>query len=303
MKRIICFILAAVILLGACFTQAYAAADTPYNDSRFFEMGDYEIHYRIIEHQGTKKGSIMLLHGFLCSTYAWRNMADELSAQGYDCVLADLPNFGYSTRETADTENIDREELIKALMDYIAPEEKWIVGGHSMGGGVALNIAEETDLQALLLFCPAPQSTGPKGAEKLLTSKPVKFMMNTFFKVGTRIKPLVKIVVFAATKNWEFAKNYNVNGVTDPFLYDGIGAGMCEMLTRVRPTNLKDADKVKCPVLLVEADSDIIITAEMKEQFYEALPDAQTYLVKGGGHQCIEDHAEELSRLVVDFLQ
>lgn len=300
--RLLCIIIAFCVLVCSCCAAAFAV-DTPYEDSRFFTMGDYEIHYRVIAHKGDFKGRIMMLHGFLCSTYAWRNMADGLSEAGYDCVLADLPNFGFSTRETADTEIIDREILIEELMDFLAPNGDWILAGHSMGGCVAVNIAQEYDIKALLLFCPAVQSTAPEALGPLVTSAPMSFLMNTFFKYGVRLTPVVRLLIYAATRNCEFSKSYDVTGVTAPFEYEGIGAGLCRMITTVRPTALESASEITAPVLLVEADGDIIISADMKEQYLAAFPNAQTYIVKGGGHQCIEDRAGELVPLAVDFLE
>ena len=64
-----------------------------------------------------------------------------LTADGYECVAADLPDFGYSTREAPGIQVIEREELIISLMNELAPDEEWILAGHSMGGGVAVNIA------------------------------------------------------------------------------------------------------------------------------------------------------------------
>lgn len=121
MKKIVSILLTFTLILS--FSCVGFAADEfmPYSDSQFFEYGDYSLHYRVIPAEGTFKGRILMLHGFLCSTYSWQNMADLLSAEGYDCVLVDLPNFGYSTRETAETNVIDREELVKQLMLTIAP--------------------------------------------------------------------------------------------------------------------------------------------------------------------------------------
>lgn len=300
-KRLLAAVLAIAMLFG--LAQTAFAVETPFEDSRFYTQGDYEIHYRIVEHSGAYKGRILMLHGFLCSTYAWRNLAAELAQNGYDCVLADLPNFGFSTRETPNTKHIDRETLMEGLMDSIAPNGDWIVAGHSMGGGVALNIAEEYPVKALLLYCPAVQSTSPDFLDGVVTSAPMRWMMNTFLKVGTRIKPVVRLVVYAATMNWDFAKAYDVCGVTDPFLYDGIGGGMCCMLTTVRQTNMADAGKVQAPVLLVEADRDIILDKGSKQAFAEAFPTAMQYTVQGGGHQCIEDRAAELAEQTLQFLK
>jgi pimeloyl-ACP methyl ester carboxylesterase len=304
MKKIIS-ILCIVAIMMSSFAVMALGADTsykPYEESQYFTYGDYDIHYRVIPAKGEAKGRIMMLHGFMCSTYAWRNMADEMSEKGYECVLVDLPDFGYSTRETADMEIIDRETLVTELMKSIAPMNEWILAGHSMGGGVAVNIAIENPVKALLLYCPAPQSEFPEDMKSLIQSDIMKGTMNAFFKYGTEIDPLVKMVIFMATLDCKFSKEYDVNGVTDAVQYDGFGAGMCEMMYNVRPTDLENADKITCPVLLVQASGDLILNAQMKDQMNSAFPDATTYNVFGGGHQCIENRAKELSFVTNRFL-
>ena len=304
MKKIIS-ILCIVAIMMSSFAVMALGADTsykPYEESQYFTYGDYDIHYRVIPAKGEAKGRIMMLHGFMCSTYAWRNMADEMSEKGYECVLVDLPDFGYSTRETADMEIIDRETLVTELMKSIAPMNEWILAGHSMGGGVAVNIAIENPVKALLLYCPAPQSEFPVEMKELIQSDLMKGTMNAFFKYGTEVDPLVKMVIFMATLDCKFSKEYDVNGVTDAVQYDGFGAGMCEMMYNVRPTDLENADKITCPVLLVQASGDLILNAQMKDQMNSAFPDATTYNVFGGGHQCIEHRAKELSFVTNRFL-
>lgn len=304
MKKIISILCVTAILLSV-FTITGFAADTnykPYEESQYFSYGDYDIHYRVIPAQGKFKGRIMMLHGFMCSTYAWRNMADEMSKKGYECVLADLPNFGYSTRETPEMEIVDREILITELMKSIAPMNEWILAGHSMGGGVAVNIAIDNPVKALLLYCPAPQSEFPVAMQGIVQSNLMKGTMNAFFEYGTRVEPLVKTVILMATLDIKFSSEYDVNGVTDAVQYDNFGAGMCEMMYNVKPTDLANADKITCPVLLVQASGDIVLNAQMKEQMNSAFPDATTYNVKGGGHQCIENRAYELSLVTNLFL-
>ena len=302
MKKAISIICAIAMVFSVFSFSAYAEEFKPYDNSEYFTCGDYSIHYRVFPAEGEQKGRIMMLHGFLCSTYAWRNMAPALAAEGYECVLVDLPNFGYSTRENSDMEIIDRETLVMNLMNELAPDEKWILAGHSMGGGVAVNVAIETELEALLLYCPAPQSEFPAFAEGIVTSSPMKAFMNFFFNYGTRISPLIKLVIYAATLDWGFAMDYDTSGVTDAVQYDGFGAGMCEMMYNVKPTNLAQADKITCPVLLCQASGDIILNDTMKGQMNSAFPNATTYEVEGGGHQCVENRADELCKVTLDFL-
>lgn len=304
MKKFISILCVFAIVFSSLGIAVYAdnAEAKPYEDSRFFEYGDYDIHYRVVPAKGEMKGRIMMLHGFLCSTYAWRNMAPILADAGYECVLADLPNFGFSTRETEDTEIVDREILITELMKSIAPVDEWIIAGHSMGGGVAVNIAIANSVDGLLLYCPAPQSEFPEAMEGIMTNKVMKTFMNLFFKYGTKVEFLVKLIIYAATMDWDFAMNYDVSGVTDAVQYNGFGGGMCEMMFNVKATDLENAGKVKCPVFLCQASEDIIINDTMKSQMNEAFPEATKYLVEGGGHQCIENRAEEICEETLDFI-
>lgn len=304
MKKIISIICAVAIVVSSVSMLAFAVDTSykPYEDSRYFEYGDYDIHYRVVPAKGERKGRIMMLHGFLCSTYAWRNMAPIFAEAGYDCVMADIPNFGFSTRESDDMEIVEREIIITELMKSIAPMDEWIIAGHSMGGGVATNIAIENPVDALLLYCPAPQSEFPDAMEGIMTSGIMKGIMNAFFKYGTKIDFLVKLIIFAATMDWDFSMNYDVSGVTDAVQYDGFGGGMCEMMFNVKATDLENADKVKCPVIICQASEDIIINDTMKSQMHEAFPDAATYVVEGGGHQCIENRADELCKVTLDFI-
>mgnify|MGYP002601268988 CR=1 FL=1 len=40
----------------------------------------------------------------------------------------------------------------------------------------------------------------------------------------------------------------------------------------------------------------------ISERMNSAFPNAVTYEVKGGGHQCIENRAAELAKVTLDFL-
>lgn len=303
MKRFFALLLATALCL-LCAVSAFAApADgQPFTDSRYFRCGDYSLHYRVVPAEGKCRGRVLMLHGFLCSTYAWRNMAREMASQGFECVLVDLPDFGYSTRETADMQIVPREELVVSLMRSIAPTKEWIVAGHSMGGGVAVNIAEEHPLRALLLYCPCPQDAFPAWAKGIVTSDGMKKGMDLFFNYGTKCDPLVRMTIFAATNDLRFAAAYDLAGVTDPVQHDHFGAGMCEMMYTVLPTRLDETGRINCPVLLCQADRDVILNRSLKQRMQDAFPDAETYTVRGGGHQCIENRAEELAAVTCAFL-
>lgn len=304
MKKLLSLMLVTAMLAGIFSITGFAEKELykPFENSEYFNYGDYDIHYRVFPAAGETKGRIMMLHGFMCSTYSWRNMIEGFTAAGYECVSADLPDFGYSTREHAGMNITEREELIIALMKSIADDGEWILAGHSMGGGVAVNIAERMDLKALMLYCPCAQSEFPAAAKGIIQSGFMEQTMNLFFKYGTKLSLLVRLVIYAATNNFKFAMDYDLSGVTDPVQYDGFGAGICEMMYNVIPTDMDNVSKIKCPVLLCQAQKDIILNDTQKAEMNDAFPGAVRYTLDGAGHQMIEDRAEELCALSREFL-
>ena len=130
MKKFISVILSVILILSMAVT-AFAATETPYVDSEFFDYKGYTIHYREWKAQD-QKGQIIFLHGFAHTTYCWHNMAEKLVANGYTCVLVDLPNFGYSSRDTTEMERLPREEIVHALMVYLSYERLYVFH-HALG--------------------------------------------------------------------------------------------------------------------------------------------------------------------------
>lgn len=303
LKKITSIFLCIAVLCVCSFSAlASDSKNLPYENSSFYYQGDYTIHYRVQRHSGSFKGRIMMLHGFGQSTYSWQNMAELLSTYGYDCYMADLPGFGYSSRESEQTNHIDREALIEDLMMSIHSGNDWILAGHSMGGGVAINIAEDIPLKALLLYCPAPTSSLPSAAIPLVTSSLCQNAMEFVLKYLTGADFLMRLVVFAATVDLKFTQNYDIASVAKPLQHSGTGRGLCTMMSKSRPTDLKNTDKITCPVLLVNAESDLILMPNMKEQIASALPNCAAYTVRKAGHLCIENKAEELSAKTYEFL-
>ena len=294
-------VLAIVVSLSAF---AAPAAEKPFENSQFFAEGDYSIHYRVFQAQGEQKGRIMFLHGFMVNTYSWENMAADLTAAGYTCVLADLPNFGYSSRENADTTVIPREDLVVSLMQSIAPLSTWYLAGHSMGGGVAMNIAiEHPGIAGLLLYCPAPNADFPPVMRPIVTSKIMASIYTAFFKIAALApKKLAGLVVGLVAVDIPFGLQYDTAKVTDPLQIEGTGAGLTYMTVNTRATDMQALSGLQMPILLVQGEKDNVLPKDMIAQTNAALPQATLYIVPGGGHMSNENKAAEVAAVTVDFL-
>lgn len=301
--RIFALTLAFVMVFTVAASAVPFPTEKPFENSEYFTTCDYKIHYRVFEAEGQQKGRILFLHGFLVSTYSWENMAAEMTGAGYTCVLADLPNFGYSTRENAATVVIPREALMVDLMQSMAPLESWLVAGHSMGGGVAMNIAiEHAEIAGLLLYCPAPNSETSSNLKPLITSKLMGSLYTAFFKIASYPKLLARLLVAYLAVDLKFGLAYDVAKLTDPLQLDGTGSGIAYMSVNARATDFDALQELSMPILLVQAEKENTLPKEMVEQTNDALPQATLYVVEGGGHMCNENRAVELAGVTVDFL-
>ena len=152
-KKALALILAITLVAGF---GVMAFAQSSFDEQHWFRTGDYDICYRVVPAQGKQVGRIFMIHGLLMSSLYYRELMQYFSEAGYLCVAMDLPGFGESTREGRGVEPIDREAIAAALMEELAPGEAWIVVGHSMGGGIAVNLAlwYPDQVSALLLYAP-----------------------------------------------------------------------------------------------------------------------------------------------------
>lgn len=299
-KKLLAIIMSLVMVFGM-FTFAVSADNEVVTDG-YYEEGEYSIHYTVVPAQGEFKGRIMFLHGFLYSGTTWNGMAEIMSAEGYDCYLLDLPNFGYSTRETAETQVIARETLVVNFMETIAPTEEWILAGHSMGGGVSMNIACENDLEALMLFCPSEiSSAGNTMMASLATNSMISKMMDSIFKMVLSSELIVKAAVYMTTGDMEYAKSYDASLLADPLMIPGTGSGMLLSSVNAKNTDMNALAEIDTPTLLVWANSDNVIGSGMVSNISAALADKEIVNVDGS-HIVIETAPDTLAQISLEFL-
>lgn len=300
MKKILSVILSLCLLFAAA-VPAFAAYETPFEDSLFFEYEDYSIHYRKWDAENPK-GQIFMIHGFALSSYCWVELAERLVANGYTCVMADLPDFGYSTRETAGMEKLPREDIMHALMTELS-SEPWYLAGHSMGGYVAEALAAKypESVKNLLLYGTGGNDNDPAMAS-LMGNDVFVAVMGPLMQLMTRFDFLVKLFLQMGLNDREYAASYDLSKITEPIRIDGTGKGACYSFSMLTNTDY-EAIKNGKPVLFVNGSADSVIPDASKNSIREVLPEGSVdYIVDGGGHMFIENKADETAEVTLSFL-
>lgn len=294
------------ILLAASLAlpvfAAENATETPFDDSRFFTTGDYTLHYRVFEAEN-EKDKVLLIHGFALSSYCFEGLAKELQKAGYTAVIVDLPDFGYSTRETAGTAVRPREDLMYDLMQALGGG-KWYVGGHSMGGYVAIALAEKHPeaVKNLLLYGTSGNDGTSPALRSMMTNPVTLKVFSSFLTLASRMTPLVRLLLAAATGDLMFALRYDIAKITDPYKIEGTGEGVVRNFTALTATDY-EAFRTLPPVFYLNAENDSVIAKDAINKLRGFLPDGSTDLtLADGGHLFIESRLPETARLTLEFL-
>ena len=116
---------------------------------------------RVLELEGFGPG-IVLLHGWGDSADTWRPLLAELALCGRRAIAVDLPGFGSATRLNKGAILPQLDEFATALVREWGAGEPVVIAGNSLGGAVALRLAEQADELGLAGVVPV----APAGLER-----------------------------------------------------------------------------------------------------------------------------------------
>ncbi len=282
----------------------------PFENSRYFKEGDYSIHYRIDRSEITpSNGKVFMIHGFACNTTFYDEMVDELVRFGYDCVRVDVPNCGCSTRENKDVAPIPREQLLVHVMDVIdesneLESDKWLLMGHSMGGGIAMNMAHDYPerFNAVCLYAPMAAVDAPKFVKYLVTREWVGNILDEAFKIFSCSDKIMRSVVLLMTVDVRYSMVYDIKKFSSGLSIPGSGTGMCYMMARARPTRVEEMSEVNLPIQLIWGAMDLFNTKSTKAKFQGALNSPEVSTCVLAGHCLVQNVAKETADSTMKFL-
>lgn len=130
---------------------------------------------------------VLLVHGFTGSPASMRPWGEYLAAEGFAVSVPRLPGHGTTWQEMNKTRWVDwYAEASRALDGLVARCDEVYIGGLSMGGCLALRLAEERsdDVAGLVVVNPSVASTN----KQLLALPLLKHVMASVKGLGNDIK-------------------------------------------------------------------------------------------------------------------
>ena len=99
---------------------------------------------RVLELEGSGPG-IVLLHGWRDNADGWRPLLAALALCGRRAIAVDLPGFGQATSLGPGAILPQLDDFVLALVHQWGGGEPVVVAGNTLGGCVALRLAEQAD--------------------------------------------------------------------------------------------------------------------------------------------------------------
>ena len=246
---------------------------------------------------------MVLLHGWACSVFSFRENLGALAEAGYRAIAIDLKGHGLSDKPqrvseyTLDAMCTHVVEVLDALeLDRVA------LVGHSMGGAIATTIAIGSPDRVARLALLAPVGFGAVSLLKvgqLLTPQPTRMVIPYLVP-----RWAIRVVLTLASGEHPSFEPRAVDEFWAPTQFPDFARAMRDLLHAFHwdPGEEDELREVRAPTLVMFGTVDRVVQGGAAERYVRCLPQARLQYVKGAGHILQEEAADEVNAALVGFL-
>ena len=250
----------------------------------FEKVNNLQVYYEV---HGEGETIVLMHHGFGC-TKIWKDISQQLVAQGYGVVMYDRRGYGRSEpgdnfQEFYESDRYRPEsvEELRLLKEILSIGECHLVG-QCEGGVVGVDYSIKYPREVKTLTVASTQCYSEITTTELNAMK----LVNRFADLQPQLQ--VKMVDwhgnYAETRYNQFTK---YGGAYGKDYFD---------LRPILPL-------VDCPALVLYPDRSSIFDVEQSVAFYRHLPRGELAVFPKCGHNTYEQRPEEYIRTVLDFIR
>ena len=249
---------------------------------------------------------LLLLHGFSDSADTWRFTLDALARRGRRAVAVDLPGFATASplRDGPVLPQLDR--FGTALIKRFAPGGGAVVAGNSLGGCMAMRLAERDSLGIAGIVPVAPAGLDMARWMTIIERDPiVRFALASPLPIP---RPLLHTMVSQVYRRIAFHRA----GSIDPKVIAAFCGHFADRATTARflaagrrmYPELSDPfrlDRISCPVLVIWGRQDRMVYATGAKRVVDAVPGARAEIIENCGHCPQLEAPERFAELLLEF--
>lgn len=277
--------------------------------SLYHRCARHEHPFHWLEAGWENQETIVLLHGFMAHSIAYRKIVPRLASR-YRLIIPDLPAHGRDQSFAADAIQPDIPHMVEWLGDLLDAVEEQARGrrtrrvhlvGHSLSALVAFMWAQNPEsmerVKSLSLVSPGVRIGVPGWTHHAVRRMPFRLAQLGASSLGMRVYEPIQWRRSRMT-NSEVASY--VKPFRDPkrlrFMVD-LGADLVRT-----PDRLCGGDKVRQRTLVLWGDRDHLIRRKTVRALRSSIPDAQMETFCGVGHCPMEDSPDDFGRVLANFV-
>lgn len=254
------------------------------------------------EDQGTGASPLLLVHGILVSAREWDDVT-PLLARKHRVLAPDLPGFGRSAKP-ADFPygRVGYCEHLIGLLDALGVEKVTAVG-HSMGGGIAAELAARS----------------PERIDKLVLLDAHCYPLDLNLKARLPLLPILGRLIFMKLYGRSLFRDYFKKDV-----WNGKGPPTWDRVDRFydefSPVESRTAaykvvqatvdiaplaallPSIAAPTLVLWGEDDRYIPLRLGERLARDIPGARLEVIAGGNHAVNEQFPEQVAEKILAFI-
>ena len=265
------------------------------------ELAGFET--RALELEGSGP-PLVLLHGWADSADTWRIALDGLARAGRRALALDLPGFATASPLRDGPVLPQLGEFARAAVEHAAPKGGAVVAGNSLGGTVAMRLAEHAELAGIVPIAPAGLDMARWFV--LVERDPlVRWLLASPVPVPG---PVMRRAIGEVYRRLVFRRPGAIDGrVVSTFashLAGKAAAGRALATGRRLLPELRDPfrlERIRCPVLLVWGRYDLMVFQTGAERVLDAVPHSRLEVIDDCGHCPQLEAADRLLELLADF--
>jgi len=262
----------------------------------FVAVDGLELRYRTFGTPGADKPNLVLLHGMGNSLQSFRFVA-PLLADDYYVVTVDIPGFGLSSKPPDfDYRAPNQARVIGDFIRALGLEQA-VIGGHSMGGAIALRVAlNEPEVNGLIVMNPGIITTGVPAFTRYLPFPFQRISAKQFGDREFRERFLKQSYVDASIVTDEVMDNLQLAARSEGYL-----TGTTTMMGQYEEaTEAQMMGDVAVPVVIVWGERDRNKTPEELAALRAGFRNDIVITSADAGHYVHEESPELVARGLID---
>lgn len=213
---------------------------------------------------GEPRAVLAFAHGQSDHSGRYGHVGEALAGAGFALHMADLRGHGESPGRRGhvmrfEEYRLDFDALVQSAWD-IAPTAPYFIGGHSMGGLIALNAALDRPI--------GPRGVVVTGPLLRLAFEPPGWLV----AVGRAAAVIAPTMAFSNQLDAQdlchdpaVVREYE----GDPLVHSQVSARAYTEMTRAETGTLAQAGRLEMPLLLLQGGADRVVSPQASREFYE----------------------------------